>query len=218
MILTSACKEWSRMFAWIFRLLILGTLALEAMPTQVIIIRHAERYPFTGALAGQLDPEGLRRAGALSSYFTLSDADTTNPPLLVQGPPDFLFAARPVQDGFFDNAIRCLQTISTTAATQGVPVHLGFTAGQEVEFAQLLLNSPKYDGKNILICWHSFNIPKLIKELGYICLYTRGEDYPDTRFDLVWFLPFPAPTPAETINPILQELLYDDPTTYPAPP
>jgi hypothetical protein len=204
--------------AWIFNLLFLGSLALEAMPAQVIIIRHAERYPFTGALAGQLNPEGLRRAGALSSFFTLSDPDTTNVPLLTQGPPDFLFAARPVQDGFFDNAIRCLQTISTTATTLRSPVHLGFTAGQEVELASLLLHSPKYDGKNILICWHSFNIPKLIRELGYICLYTRGEDYPETRFDLVWFLPMPAPTPPETVNPILQELLYNDATSYPAPP
>ncbi len=200
----------------ILHLLSLASVACLAMPTQVIIIRHAERYPFTGAFAGQLDPEGLRRAGALSSFFTLSDPDTTNVPLLVQGPPDAIFAARSVTiTGAVDTSIRCLQTISATASTLGLPIHTGFTLGQESALAQLILESPLYDQKNILICWHSGNLPTLINALGYSCPYT-GDTYPLTRFDLVWFLPtFPSPSPSTEATLILQELLYSDSSTPP---
>jgi hypothetical protein len=38
--------------------------------------------------------------------------------------------------------------------------------------------------------------------------------YPN-RFDFVWVMTFPAPNPPVVVNPILQELLFGDPTTFP---
>lgn len=182
----------------------------QGMPSQVVIIRHAEKY-LDGSLAGQLTPQGLRRAGALASFFTELDPGTTNVPLFSNGLPTVLFASRPVADGS-NNTTRCIQTISTTAAALGLPIHSGFGYGQESELARFILENPRYEGKNVLICWHHPTIGALIQALGYPF---NLNPYPETRFDLVWLLNFPVPANPQPLVPILQELLYGDLGTFP---
>ena len=155
------------MLGWIIRyLLILCAVLGNAMPKQVTIVRHAERYGDTGFLAGQLDPEGLRRAGALGSYLTLIDSGTTNTSFLGNGAPTILFASRPVNDGA-NNTTRCIQTISTVATVLGLPIHSGYGFGQETDLANFILNSPSCNGQNVLICWHHPAIGALVEALGY---------------------------------------------------
>lgn len=200
------------MLAWIIRIYLCLISFCYALPNQVIIVRHAERYGDTGYLAGQLNPKGLRRAGALGSYLTLIDSSTTNATLFPNGPSTILFASRPV-DIHANNTTRCIQTIATAANALGLPIHSGFTYGQEKELAEFILTSPSCDGKNVLICWHHPKIKDIVKALGYGFPY---EPYPEDRYDLVWYMPyFPAPSPLETLTAILQELLYDDPNTLP---
>ena len=207
------------MFAWIFKhkssacvlAYAFSVSCCEAMPNQVIIVRHAERYGDTGYLAGQLNPQGLRRAGALASFLTLSDPDTTNVSVLANGPPTVIFASRPVADGS-NNTTRCIQTISTTATTLGLPVHAGFGYGQETALADFILNNPRYDRQNVLICWHHPKIGDLVRAFGYPF---NLDPYPHDRFDLVWLMTFPVPPNPLPLVPILQELLFNDPNTLP---
>ena len=186
--------------------------SLDALPAQVIIVRHAEKYEGVGPYPYQLNPQGLRRAGALASFFTLADPGTTNVVLFDNGLPTMLFASRPVND-WDNNTIRCIQTISTVAAALRLPIHSGFGYGQVEELAQFILNSPECDNQNVLICWHHPEIAALVEALGY---NFPNYPYPYNRFDLVWYMPvFPAPVPAPTLTPILQELLYGDSSVMP---
>ena len=209
------------MRAWIFNFctknaLFLSALSMcmttfcHALPKQVIIIRHAEKYT-TGPLIGQLDSQGLRRAGALASFFTELDPSTTNPPLFANGLPTVIFAGRPANLGT-NNTIRCIQTISPTATTLQLPIHSPYTLGQEDELASFIMNNPRYDGENVLICWHHPDIGRLVEAFGY---HFPLDPYPADRFDLVWLMTFPAPVPPQTLTPILQELLYGDSSTPP---
>lgn len=181
---------------------------VNALPAQVIIIRHGEKNAF-----GQLTPKGQTRVEALASYLTIIDGSTTNPPLFNVGPPSVLFAARPVQFSD-DNTVRCIQSLIPTALKLQLPVHSPYGPHQETQIAQLVLNDPRYNGKSVLICWHHTFIADLIRAFGYIPFSGIVPTYP-VRYDLVWLLPFPVPSPTPTIQPILQELLFGDPTTFP---
>lgn len=178
------------------------------MPTQVVIIRHGEKNPANG----QLTPKGQSRAGALASYLTEYDPASTNPPVLLYGPPQALFAARPALHSD-DDTVRCIQTLIPTGLKQKLPIHSPYAPLQEEEFAQFILNDPRYDGKYVLICWHHTLIASLITAFGYEAP-SGIIPYPN-RYDLVWVMPFPAPSPPVILTPVLQELMFGDSTTFP---
>lgn len=202
-------------FLILLTMLYLGT--TYALPGQVIIVRHGEKNTITG----ELTAAGIERVEALSSYFThpndgpgfVGSAGLTNVTLFNYGVPFALFAARPVQRSD-DFTVRCIQTLVPTALTLNLPIHSPYGPGQEQQLAQSILNEPRFDGKNILICWHHTFIAALIQAFGYAPPAGILPTYPN-RFDLVWVMTFPAPVPPVVVNPILQELLFDDPTTFP---
>ncbi len=191
--------------------------AAYTLPGQVIIVRHGEK----NTLTGELTAAGIERVEALSSYLTESNsgpgfvgnAGLTNVVLFNYGLPAALFAARPVQRSD-DFTVRCIQTLVPTALKLSLPIHSPYGPGQEEKLVELIFNEPRFDGKNIVICWHHTFIAALIRAFGYIPPAGILPSYPN-RFDLVWPLTFPAPSPPVVINPILQELLFDDPTTFP---
>jgi hypothetical protein len=110
----------------IFALLIFKLAVVDALPAQVIIIRHGEKNP----LNGQLLPKGQSRAGALAAYLTELDPTSTNPPLFMFGPPAVIFASRPAVHSD-DETIRCIQTVAYTAEKLKLPVHSPFAPLQE---------------------------------------------------------------------------------------
>lgn len=183
--------------------------SLQALPLQVIIIRHGEKNPANAELL----PKGIERAGALASYLTELDPDFpgTNYQFLAFGPPTVVFAARPVASSD-DFTTRCIQTVIPVAQTLKLPIHSPYGPGQEQQFASFILNDHRYDGAVVLICWHHTFILQLIQAFGYNPSITH---YPGDRYDLVWPMVFPAPVPAATLNPVLQELLFNDPTLPP---
>lgn len=187
------------------------------LPAQVIIVRHGEK----NTLTGELTSAGVERVEALSSYFTepnnepgfVGTAGLTNVVLFNYGLPFALFASRPVQSSD-DFTVRCIQTLVPTALKLNLPIHSLFGPGQEQQLVQLIFNEPRFNGKNILICWHHTFIGALIQAFGYLPPAGILPLYPN-RFDLVWVMTFPAPNPPMVVNPILQELLFGDPTTFP---
>lgn len=200
-------KKILTLLAFVFTLL--KIVAVDALPAQVIIIRHGEK----DTTNGQLLPKGQSRAGALAAYLTELDPTSTNPPLLVFGPPTAIFAARPALHSD-DFTVRCIQTVIPTALKLKLPVHSPFAPLQEQELAHFILTNPRYDGGNVLICWHHTLIASLIEAFGYLPSPGIVPTYPN-RYDLVWLMTFPAPSPPQVVNPILQELMFDDPTTFP---
>ncbi len=189
-----------------------------ALPGQVIIIRHGEK----NTISHELTSAGIERVEALSSYLTqpnnepgfIGFAGLTNVTLFNFGVPFALYASRPVliSDDF---TVRCIQTLVPTALKLGLPIHSPYGTDQEEQLAQLILNDPTYDGKNVVICWHHSHIADLIQAFGYAPPAGIIPTYPNNRYDLVWVMTFPAPVPAAVVNPILQELLFDDPTSFP---
>lgn len=154
------------------------TLSVFALPAQVIVIRHSEKDA-----DGNLTQRGFERAGALAHYLTKS------PYLTNFGTPVAIFAARP-NNGKppyqpDENTRRCLDSVGPTAQLLKLPIHAGFTKFQEPELAEFILNSSKYDGKNVLICWHHETIQELLIALGV----TSVEPVPDV-FDLVWLIQY----------------------------
>lgn len=181
----------------------------DALPTQVVIIRHGEKDPTNG----QLLPKGVSRAGALESYLTILDPTSTNPPLFNFGSPNALFASRPALHSD-DETIRCIQTLIPTSIKLKLPIHSPYAPLQEQELANFILTDPRYDGKYVLICWHHTLIATLIEAFGYAPPAGIVPTYPN-RYDLVWIMTFPAPSPAVVLSPVLQELMFGDSTTFP---
>ena len=178
-----------------------------AMPAQVIVVRHGEKNPETR----QLTQQGEERAAALACYLTQTDY------LLQFGPPAAIFAARhvPISDRLVP---RPIQTIMPTAQLLQLPVHSPFNGYQVNEIASLILNSSKYDGKNIVICWSHSSIHDLLNAFGYQAPFacsSPNKKYPDCRFDLIFVMTFPAPPPLPMqslpyATVFFQQLLFGD--------
>lgn len=202
---------------YLISLMMLYLASAYALPAQVIIVRHGEK----NTVSRELTAAGVERAEALSSYLTLSNsgpgfvgsAGLSNVALFNFGPPAALFASRPVHHSD-DYTVRCIQTLVPTALKLGLPIHSPYGPGQEQQLVQTIFNEQGLDGKNVVICWHHTFIAALIQAFGYLPPAGILPTYPN-RFDLVWVLTYPAPSPAVVVNPILQELLFNDPTTFP---
>jgi len=184
------------------RITLLGCLLLNiiatplfSLPAQIIIIRHAEKDSL-----GNLSQRGWERAGALAPYLTKSSF------LLNFGLPTAIFAARPTPNIFpyevDENTLRCVQTVSPTAQFLNLPIHSGYAKFQEEILAQLILNNPNYDDKNILICWHHGRIPELAIALGA----SSAPTFPYV-FDQTWVITY---SPSTDLIIYQQALLFGD--------
>lgn len=179
---------------------------LSALPAQVIIVRHGEKDPVTRGLTQQ----GQERAAALAYYLTQTDY------LLNFGQPAAIFASRsiPISDRLVP---RTIETIMPTAELLQLPVHSPFNGYQVNEIANFILNSNKYNGKNIVICWNHSSIHDLLNAFGYQAPFNCSgvnHKYPDCRFDLTFLLTFPAeeqiPGQLPYATVYFQQLLFGD--------
>lgn len=202
---------FSRLLVYYF--VIISSL-IYALPAQVIIIRHAEKDPVTRGLTQQ----GMERAAALTYYLTQTNY------LLDFGPPFALFASRsvPISDRLVP---RTIETLMPTANFLQLPIHIPFNGFQVNEIADLVLNSGRYDGKNIIICWNHSSIHDLLNAFGYQAPFActgMNHKYPDCRFDLTFVLTYPTPPPPvgqpfPYATVFLQQLLFGDLTGQSCP-
>lgn len=144
-----------------------------ATPHRVIILRHAEN----GDSKFVLSPKGEVRALALAKYFK------GLPSITFHLPPDAIFAAE----------IHTLETISPTAQAFNMFIGDYFTLNVEqipefnVQLSNLLLGSPLYDNKVIIICWEHNNIPPLAHLLGAT---QAPNKWPGKDFDHFWIITY----------------------------
>jgi hypothetical protein len=126
----------------------------------IVFLRHGEKPP--GGL-GQLTPQGLNRAIALSTVLPAKF-----------GRPDFLFAPDPsltkvTEHGSAYYYIRPLTTIEPTAIALGMPVQTPF-GFSEINKLNAELTLPKYAQSTIFVAWeHGYEqkaVVDLVKQFG----------------------------------------------------
>lgn len=139
--------------------------------SKLLIIRHGEKpgdpavdTPDDGV---NLSTKGYERAGALAAYIPRNF-----------GRPDFLYATRTSQ-----HSNRPIETVTPLSTGTGLEIHSEYGDNEYDKLAQKLKADDKFNGKQILICWHHGKIPELVSALGYAPPLSR---WPANSFDRVW--------------------------------
>lgn len=160
----------------VFGILILILLQSNAyaIPSAVIIMRHAEK-PATGNV---LSEEGQRRALNLVNFVRV-DRNISE-----LGAINFLFAAAPKKE---DSSIRSIQTITPLAQSINLAINTNYIKDDVSRLAQDLLINSAYNNKVVLIAWAHAKIAKLARKLGAL---NSPEDWDDLDYDHVWILKY----------------------------
>lgn len=158
----------------VLTLVIIGVSAF-ALPTRVMIIRHAEKP--TDPTDPHLSPVGYQRAEALKNIFTL------HPEYAVPRPPDKLFAAGYIPG---ESSLRSFETLVPLAAHLNLNISERWTSNESYKFGNELFYNREYDKAVILIAWKHSEIPQLARGLRAPCKSTWNFN----TFDRVWLIDF----------------------------
>ncbi len=169
----------------------------QAMPAQVIIIRHAEKYEDRHQI--HLSPMGRTRALALVQFFQ------SDPRVLEFGRPVGIIAQSPSPK---KATRRCLETVTPLAAALGLPVVSQFTYGQVEEMVRWLKEQRQYDGKAVLICMQHLEIDELGQALGVPNL--RPRTWPHETYDRMYILTYDPDGKLLSFRNLPQRLLFGD--------
>ncbi|HEX3379516.1 MAG TPA: histidine phosphatase family protein [Paraburkholderia sp.] len=134
-------------------------------PTFILVMRHGEK-PGDGS-DPNLAPAGVLRAQRLDTYIPQTF-----------GKPDTIIAAADSPE-----SSRPRETVEPLAAACGLVVQTPFADKQFAELAIALRTQAGYRDKQIVVCWHHGEIPKLMKALG-----CKEGDYPDPWDPIVFNL------------------------------
>lgn len=126
-----------------------------ASPAHIVLIRHAEKPDDPDD--PHLSPEGVQRAERLVQYVT------TDPVMASVGLPVAVFATRTTKH---DNGQRTQETVAPLARALKLTVLTPYLGKDYTALARLILASPEYAGKTVLICWNHETIPQLAAALG----------------------------------------------------
>ena len=167
--------------------------ATDAGPSQVLIIRHAEKPGDPSAADDEENPnlsvKGRERAAALAVYI----------PATFQA-VDFLFATK-----MSKSSNRPVETITPLSLAIHEDIASNFANDEFEKLAQHILTHPKYAGKRVLICWHHGHIPALARALG---VSNAPDKWPGHVFDRVWQIDYSDGNATLTI--LNQKLLFGD--------
>jgi broad specificity phosphatase PhoE len=198
-----------------------------AMPTKIMVIRHAEKpdNKHDGVTShGQSDKESLivrgwQRAGGLAVLFDPANGPLQNASLAV---PKMIYTADPEaasttadDDGKVGSkSKRPLQTITPLAERLGIKdkVNVSFKKGQEKQMVESVLAASGV----VLISWQHEKIPEIAKHIVASKPPTKPipGKWPGDRFDIVWvFTPPAAPSDRWSFVQVPQQLLSGDANT-----
>lgn len=164
---------------------------LQALPSQVLIIRHAEKV-HDGI---ELSLKGRERAAALVPYFLGSTSFLT--------PPAVIYAARATKE---HPSVRPLQTVAPLAKELNIKINQDFDPKQFALMVESIKMNPGYKDKVILICWEHSVIPKIVELFG---VTTAPQKWLGEVYDRVWIIKF-LPSGKINFENITQQLMYGD--------
>jgi hypothetical protein len=164
------------------------------MVEKIMIVRHGEKPDKDGDIHGvdangehdknELSPQGWQRSGALIRFFNPISGQFSNPAL---AKPDVIFAAGP---SGHRQSLRSKNTVQGVADSLHLHLNLKHTKGDEKKLVEEVMT-----GKGVaLIAWEH----NAILDIASLILgnhTTSPQNWPDSRFDLVWVLdaqPHPA--------------------------
>lgn len=180
-----------------FVLLILTCMCLsgiiDAVPAQILIIRHAERdktSPF-------LSTKGRERAAAMVPFFM------ENKDLLNYGSPMAIYAPLPSR---IDPSELCIQTIRPLAEALRLNIKINYERDDYKRLVDEIMTNPSYNGKMVLICWEHTVIPEMAR--AFKAFQTPNKWQPEI-FDRIWEINI-ATTGKVTFHNLPQRLLYGD--------
>lgn len=180
------------LFSALITTFLLSISTLNALPAQVILIRHAEK-PSSGS---ELSLRGQERAAALAPYILGTQVYTK------YGPPVAIFAQNPKND---KSSIRSIQTVAPLSAALGLTTNHSFTRKEYKGLVDEITTNPLYTGKTVLICYEHKTIPEIAQKLGV----KFTPKWPGHVYDWVWVITFDSKnTPKLQIFP--QQLMYGD--------
>ena len=183
-------------------LLVLGLVLLclsssvEAIPFQVILIRHAEK-PVSGG--NTLSMQGRQRAAALAPFFI------NNPLFSMYGLPAAIFAQAPKH---INDSVRPIETVTPLANALNQTINTGYFRDQHKECAKEILTNSAYNEKMVLCCFEHQAVRSLAKNLGIDTV----PSWPKTVYDWVWMINFDSKGNA-SLQIIPQQLMYGDSAT-----
>lgn len=196
----SGCQKWLKLgwcttlcMGWILGLAINA----RAMPAQVMIIRHAEKFEDRHKI--HLNPRGHTRARALAQFFQ------SDPRVLENGVAAAIIAQRPSQH---KKSVRCEETVEPLAQALGQTVMNRFAYGEVTDLAEWLRASRDWDSKSVLICAAHMDIVPLAKALGVPRV--RQLVWPHETYDRVWLIDFSPTGQVTSFRDIPQCLLFGD--------
>jgi hypothetical protein len=164
------------MKALVLGLFIFLTIPCFALPSQVILLRHAEKpYPEEGS---HLSQEGWVRARALAGYF--SEA----PDAIRFGKIAGLYAVRPDRP---DGSVRSIETLTPASQALATKIESKFTKLDVAALVKEILKSQGFDGRTVVVCWEHKRIPEIAKAFG--AKDAPGE-WDGKVYDRLWYLRF----------------------------
>ena len=167
--------------------------SLWSMPSQIILIRHAEKEP----PGTYLSLKGRQRAAALLPTFLGS------PELLHYGPPAAIYV---MKAGHKAPAVRWAQTAMPLADELNLPLQNQYNRRELEPLVQEIKESQEYEGKMVLICWSHGEMPELARLFG---AQKVPKKWPTDVFDRFWILTFKE-TGEVLFQNLPQKLLYGD--------
>lgn len=164
------------------------TIPSFALPSQVILLRHAEKpYPVEGS---HLSEEGWARARALASYF--SEA----PDAIQFGKIAALYAVRPDEP---TGSVRSIETLTPTSQAIKIKIESKFTKLEVSALAKEILQSPKLQGRTVVVCWEHKRIPEIARALGAT---DAPSEWGGKVYDKLWYLRFDSSGKVEFVERI----------------
>jgi len=173
------------------------------MARKVMIIRHAEKPDGQTAgisMAGEQDPEeltvrGWQRSGALVKFFAAPGDNQ----LAI---PKFIFVAG---NGPHSKSLRPQHTVATLADQLVLDLNTTHLKGDEEALAREIVPL----GDPVLVAWQHEAIPEIVN-LIVGNKTSCPQEWPDTRFDLVWVLDQQTPAAGWTFTQVPQLLMPGD--------
>lgn len=162
------------------------------MPSQVLLLRHAEK-PETGH---DLSKRGYERAHALVPFFT------KNPELVPLQSIAAIYAQPPSKNY---PSQRPVETITPLANALGLQVQQGYTREKYEGMCAEIKTNPAYNGKIVIICWSKDDLTNIAHELGA----KNVTDWPGSNFDRLGVITYSVEDGVLFHN-LPQQLLYGD--------
>lgn len=172
---------------------LITSFSLNALPSQILIIRAAER-PLQG---NSLSTIGRERAAALAPLLTESSE------FITFGQPVAIYAAG---QSTSDPSKRAIETVKPLADLLKLTINDKYGSQDYKKMVEEIQFESLYNGKTIIICWEQPSIPEIARAFGALQTPAR---WPIDAYDRIWSITY-SPTQKALFQNLPQRLLYGD--------